>query len=231
MSTLADEIRWSDDGLVAAVLQSVHDGRVLMQAWMNGEALQQTLDTGVATFWSRSRNALWVKGETSGNTQRVVELRLDCDGDCLLVIVDPAGPACHTGAISCFYRRESGGSWRESPPALTGRLARLDAVLKARRDASPDKSYVASLYAAGREAILRKLGEEAIETVLAGQALEPGGEPGELIHEVADLWFHSLVLLADAGLSAQDVLDELGSRTGVSGHDEKASRRRGAGEN
>lgn len=232
MSALADAIRWNDDGLVAAVVQDRLDGRVLMQAWMNREALEQTLATGAATFWSRSRAALWVKGETSGNTQAVHELRLDCDGDCVLLLVDPAGPACHTGATSCFYRAAVDGDWAEREPVRTGLLRHLDGVLAQRREAEPESSYVASLYHAGREKIVRKLGEEAIETVMAGQALEPGGDPGELIHEVADLWFHSLVLLADAGLSAQDVLDELAAREGVSGHVEKAARGGGpAGEN
>lgn len=221
--SLAEAIRWDEQGLVAAIVQDRVSGRVLMQAWVNAEALEHTLNTGQATFWSRSRGELWVKGLTSGNTQRVIELRLDCDGDTLLMLVDPAGPACHTGATSCFYRAASEDEWRTAPPPSGGVLDALGARLESRKGADPGSSYVASLYAKGREKILQKLGEEAVETVLAGAS----GDADKLVYEMADLWFHSLVALADAGLDINDVLTELARREGVSGLAEKAARGQG----
>lgn len=221
--SLLEAVRWNEQGLVAAILQDRVSGRVLMQAWMNREALEQTVATGQATFWSRSRQEIWVKGLTSGNTQKVIDLRLDCDGDALLLLVEPAGPACHTGETSCFYNRWDGDGWNPAEPPAAGELEQLAAALEQRKSASPDSSYVASLYAKGREKILQKLGEEAIETVLAGAA----GERDPFVYEMADLWFHSLVALADAGLGPQDILNELARREGVSGLAEKAARNEG----
>ncbi len=221
MSALPDAVKWNADGLVAAIVQDALSGRVLMQAWMDREALSLTLSSGQACFWSRSRGEIWIKGATSGNTQTVREVRLDCDGDAILLLVEPAGPACHTGAESCFFQRAgSSGEWQSTEPAVTGVLAALGEILEQRKLAPPDESYVAGLYASGREKILRKLGEEAVETLLAGQS----ADAGELAHEVADLWFHSLVLLADAGVTPQTVLNELATRFGVSGLVEKAAR-------
>ncbi len=217
---LLEAVRFNEQGLVVAIVQDRIDGTVLMQAWMNAQALQQTLDTGVATFWSRSRKQLWVKGETSGNSQRVHDIRLDCDGDSLLVLVEPAGPACHTGATSCFYRRAAGSVWEEAQTPAGSTLAALAQLLEQRKSAAADSSYAASLYAKGREKILQKLGEEAVETILAGH----GEAQDKLIYEMADLWFHALVLLADAGLSPREVQAELARREGVSGLAEKAAR-------
>lgn len=222
MSVL-DAVKWNADGLVCAVVQDRVRGTVLMQAWMNAEALELTLSTGQATFWSRSRGEIWVKGLTSGNTQTVVDVRLDCDGDSILVLVDPAGPACHTGVTSCFYRSADASGWRDAEPPAATTLAALAAQLESRKQADPDSSYAASLYAKGRHKILQKLGEEAVETVLAGTA----EDPEHLVYEMADLWFHALVLLADAGLSPDDVLAELARRQGVSGLAEKAARNKG----
>lgn len=221
---LLEAVRFNEQGLVAAIVQDRIDGTVLMQAWMNAQALEQTLDTGVATFWSRSRGQLWVKGETSGNTQRVHDIRLDCDGDTLLLLVEPAGPACHTGATSCFYRRAAESAWEEAGPPAGGTLPALAQLLEQRKSAAADSSYAASLYAKGREKILQKLGEEAVETILAGH----GQTQDKLIYEMADLWFHALVLLADAGLSPRDVQAELARREGVSGLAEKAARSQSA---
>lgn len=221
--SLADAVRWNADGLVCAVVQDRVNGTVLMQAWMNAEALEQTITTGQATFWSRSRGEIWVKGLTSGNTQRVVDLRLDCDGDCLLLMVDPAGPACHTGETSCFYRSADVAGWQDAPPPSATTLKALAGQLEQRKSADPGSSYAASLYAKGRHKILQKLGEEAVETVLAGT----GDDTQPLVYEMADLWFHALVLLADAGLSPDDVLAELARREGVSGLAEKAARNKG----
>ena len=222
--SLLQAIKWNADGLVCAIVQDRVRGTVLMQAWMNAEAVQKTLDTGQATFWSRSRQEIWVKGLTSGNTQSVTDIRLDCDGDCLLLQVDPAGPACHTGEISCFYRAPAGQTaWADQAAPAGHALDAIAATLEQRKTADASSSYVASLYAKGREKILQKLGEEAIETVLAGSA----DDHTQITYETADLWFHSLVLLADAGLSPADVLAELARREGVSGLAEKAARQKG----
>lgn len=221
--SLADAVKWNADGLVCAVVQDRVRGTVLMQAWMNADALEQTLSTGQATFWSRSRGEIWVKGLTSGNTQQVVDVRLDCDGDCLLLLVDPAGPACHTGETSCFYRSADVTGWQDAPPPSATTLSALAVQLESRKNADPGSSYAASLYAKGRHKILQKLGEEAVETVLAGT----GDETQPLVYEMADLWFHALVLLADAGLSPDDILAELARRQGVSGLAEKAARNKG----
>jgi phosphoribosyl-ATP pyrophosphohydrolase/phosphoribosyl-AMP cyclohydrolase len=175
--------------LRAAIVQDAGSGRVLMLAWMDEEALRVTRETGEAHFFSRSRARLWRKGETSGNVLAVEELREDCDGDAILVRVRPAGRVCHTGALSCFA------------PWLWRRVAE-------RAKNRPQGSYVASLVDAGRAACARKLGEEAVEVALAGAA-----ESDErLVEELADLWFHSYVLLAARGLDPAAVEDELARR-------------------
>ena len=175
--------------LVPAVVQDAADGRVLMLAWMDEEALRRTRETGEAWFWSRSRQQLWRKGETSGNTLAVEELREDCDGDAILLRVRPAGPACHTGARSCFA------------PWLWRRVAE-------RARLRPEGSYVAGLLEAGAEACARKVAEEGLEVALAGLA-----ESDErLVSELADLWFHSYVLLAARGLDPDAVEAELAQR-------------------
>jgi phosphoribosyl-ATP pyrophosphohydrolase/phosphoribosyl-AMP cyclohydrolase len=171
-----------------AIVQNARDGRVLMLAWMNEEALRLTRETGEAWFWSRSRERLWKKGETSGNTLAVEEVRDDCDGDALLVRVDPAGPACHTGSTSCFA------------PALWRTV-----VDRARE--RPDGSYVASLADAGIERAAQKLGEEAVEAAVAAAARD-----GRLVSEAADVLFHLYVLLAVAGVDVSEVEDELARR-------------------
>jgi phosphoribosyl-AMP cyclohydrolase / phosphoribosyl-ATP pyrophosphohydrolase len=177
--------------LRAAIVQDAESGRVLMLAWMDGEALRRTRETGEACFFSRSRGRLWHKGETSGNTLAVEELQEDCDGDAILLRVRPAGPACHTGAQSCFA------------PWLWRRVAERAAT-------RPNGSYVAKLLEAGPAAAARKLGEEGLEAALAG-----AGESDErLVAELADLWFHSYVLLAARGLDPAAVEDELARRAG-----------------
>jgi phosphoribosyl-AMP cyclohydrolase / phosphoribosyl-ATP pyrophosphohydrolase len=175
--------------LTPAIVQDADDGRVLMLAWMDEEALRRTRATGEAWFWSRSRSELWHKGDTSGNTLAVVELRDDCDGDAILVRVRAAGPPCHTGSLSCFA------------PWLWRRVAE-------RAKERPEGSYVARLLDAGPAACARKVGEEGVEAALAG-----AGESDErLVEELADLWFHSYVLLAARGLDPAAVEDELGRR-------------------
>ncbi|MEN8720446.1 MAG: bifunctional phosphoribosyl-AMP cyclohydrolase/phosphoribosyl-ATP diphosphatase HisIE [Oceanococcaceae bacterium] len=222
MTTLADTIRWNADGLVCAVVQDAVNGTVLMQAWMNAASLQKTLDTGLATFWSRSRQALWTKGETSNNTLAVRELRLDCDGDCVLVLADPAGPACHTGARDCFFRRAHEGQWVDADPAAATEMMRLgQTIAERRRQMDAGGSYVASLLAKGRSKILQKVGEEAVETVLAGAA----GDGEHFVSEAADLLFHLLVAIEEQDVSFADVQQELARRSGLSGLAEKAARK------
>jgi phosphoribosyl-AMP cyclohydrolase / phosphoribosyl-ATP pyrophosphohydrolase len=172
--------------LRAAIVQDAESGRVLMLAWMDDEALRLTRETGEAHFWSRSRRRLWRKGETSGNTLAVEELRDDCDGDALLLRVRPAGPACHTGSVSCFA------------PWLWRRIAE-------RARERPEGSYVTALLEGGVPAAARKVGEEAVETVTAALA----EDDERLVEEVADLWFHTYVLLAARGLDPATVEDEL----------------------
>jgi phosphoribosyl-ATP pyrophosphohydrolase/phosphoribosyl-AMP cyclohydrolase len=175
--------------LRAAVVQDAVTGRVLMLAWMDEEALRLTRETGEAHFFSRSRRRLWRKGETSGNTLTVEELREDCDGDAVLLRVRPGGPACHTGSTSCF----APWLWRSVAERAATR---------------PEGSYVARIVAAGPVAAARKVGEEGVEAALAG-----AGESDErLVEELADLWFHSYVLLAARGLDPAAVEDELARR-------------------
>src|SRR5436309_13673427 len=179
----------ADPKLTPAIVQDAGDGRVLMLAWMDEEALRLTRETGEAWFWSRSRERLWKKGETSGNTLSVVELRDDCDGDAILLRVKPAGPVCHTGSLSCFA------------PWLWRRVTE-------RAQQRPEGSYVARLLDEGAGACARKVGEEGVEAALAGAS-----ESDErLVEELADLWFHSYVLLAARGLDPDDVEAELRRR-------------------
>lgn len=190
-----ETLKWDDRGLVTAVVQDVSTGTVLMVACMDREALARTVATGETHFWSRSRNTLWRKGETSGNVLHVEAVQPDCDRDGLLLAVRPAGPACHTGQRSCF-----------AEPATT--LDQLAAVLQDRKATRPAGSHTAQLLQAGRPAILRKVGEEAVEVLLAGAEENDDA----LVAEVADLWFHSLVLLTERGRGPGDVLNTLANR-------------------
>ena len=213
-------------------------GDVLMLAWMNRESLALTLAEGRTVFWSRSRGEIWRKGETSGNVQRVRDVRLDCDGDALLVSVDQAGGvACHTGRRSCFFQALEGaeregiadradgaagtaGTRGADGSLAAGALESLARRLEARKAADPATSWTARLYAQGLDAILRKVGEEATETVLAAK----GGDRSRVVAETADLWYHTMVMLANFGLGPEDVLEELDRRAGRSGLAEKAAR-------
>jgi phosphoribosyl-AMP cyclohydrolase / phosphoribosyl-ATP pyrophosphohydrolase len=215
------EPAYDDRGLVPCIVQDAVRGAVLMLAWMNADALRLTRDTGVVHFWSRSRQALWKKGETSGNTLEVVELRIDCDGDAVLVRARPAGPACHTGKPTCFFRPDDGGE-DDGVPAVTI-LEQVARVLEARRaDASADNSYTRSLLDAGMPKILAKIAEEHAE--LAAEL--PAGEDAKVIHETADLLFHVMVGLTARHIPIERVLGELARRFGTSGHAEKAARSR-----
>jgi phosphoribosyl-ATP pyrophosphohydrolase/phosphoribosyl-AMP cyclohydrolase len=200
-------IRFDGRGLVPAVVQDAATGQVLMVAWMNEEALQRTRETGQAHFWSRSRQELWHKGATSGNTMNVRDLLVDCDADTLLLQVDPAGPACHTGNGSCFFRNS--GVFDGSPVRrdVGGEqvLHSLFATILERQASRTPGSYTARLLDSGEDEILKKVGEEAMEVILAAK----GQGDERLTAEVADLLYHLLVLLAARGLDLGDVEAEL----------------------
>jgi phosphoribosyl-ATP pyrophosphohydrolase/phosphoribosyl-AMP cyclohydrolase len=216
-------IKFDDKGLVPAIAEDSVTGEVLMLAYMNREALLKTIETKRAHYFSRSRGRLWQKGETSGNFQDVKEMRYDCDSDAILLLVEPRGPACHTGERSCFYRsigedRADGGGG----PLV---LKRVFDVIKARKGASPTESYVASLYSKGLKKMLEKIREES------GELIEASEEKGdrEVVYELTDLWFHTLVLLSEKGIDIDDVFREFKRRFGTSGIEEKLSRERSRG--
>ena len=182
--------------LIPAIVRDAKTGAVLTLAYMNEESLAKTRETGETWFWSRSRQELWHKGATSGNTQRVIHIAEDCDADALVVTVEPNGPACHTGAVSCF---------KDVPPLP---LDRLMNVLRDRYEKRPEKSYSTYLFNEGRDKILKKIGEEATEVVIAskGQGRE------RMVSEIADLVYHLSALMTDEGIAWSDVFDELGRR-------------------
>ena len=199
-----DEIRYDEQGLVPAIVQDYLDGTVLMMAWMNQESLSKTLDTGDTWFWSRSRSELWHKGETSGHLQKVRSLRYDCDSDALLISVEQIGDiACHTGERSCFH--QVNGS-KEAPPADT--LSQVFEVIRDRRDNPVENSYTCKLFADGDNKILKKIGEESAEVVMACKDDDKDAIAGE----VADLFYHSLVALAHHGVELKDVYRKLQQR-------------------
>lgn len=178
-----DALAYDAGGLVPVVVQDAASGDVLMVAYANREALERTAQTGLAHFWSRSRSALWRKGETSGNEMRVREMRADCDRDALLMVVDPAGPACHAGTRTCFG---------EETPTLAGIPEELGRVIASRAAAAPESSYTARLLASDSDQVLKKIGEEATEVVLAAKS-----ESDErLAEEAADLLYHLMVAMA-----------------------------------
>lgn len=275
-------INFNDDGLIPAIAQDHKSGRILMMAWMNAEAVQLTAQTQTAVYFSRSRAKLWHKGESSGHTQTVHDIRLDCDADVIVLSVTQAGGiACHTGRESCFYQRldlsgqtpewqtvdkvlkdpadiyhikestvetrqEQNLSLNADNSIVTDTeanqtqisqytiLQQLDQVLSERKQADADSSYVASLYAKGLNKILEKVGEESIESIIAAKDFANCDKDKdqaqydearhELIYEVADVWFHTLVGLAWFDIESDAVLNELGRRFGLSGIDEKAAR-------
>lgn len=199
-----DRIRYNDQGLVPAIVQDHLDGTVLMMAWMNAESLQKTLDTGETWFWSRSRQEFWHKGATSGHVQRVQAIRYDCDSDALLVTVDQIGDvACHTGERSCFHQVNEG---KVAPPADT--LSQVFGVICDRRDNPNLDSYTCKLLAGGDNKILKKIGEEAAEVVMACKDDDSTAIAGE----VADLFYHTLVALAHHGVDLKDVYRKLQER-------------------
>ncbi|ANO32653.1 bifunctional phosphoribosyl-AMP cyclohydrolase/phosphoribosyl-ATP diphosphatase HisIE [Vibrio breoganii] len=202
VTTLAERIDWDKvDGLVPAIVQDFTSSQVLMMGYMNPEALQKTGETGNVTFFSRTKQRLWTKGETSGNVLQLKNIALDCDNDTLLVKVAPIGPTCHTGTTTCWdadSQEESQMVW----------LHQLETLLAERKSADPDSSYTASLYARGTKRISQKVGEEGVEVALAATS----GDKAELVCESADLIYHLIVLLQDQGLSLNDVVNKLKER-------------------
>jgi len=208
---MTTELKWDGQGLIPAVAQETETGEVLMVAWMDREALAKTLETGLAHYWSRERRALWRKGETSGHTQHVDGVFADCDRDTLLVQVHQAGVACHTGARTCFFTRLAGSASPSPAGAGPALLEVVERVLQSRKVERPAGSYTAALFERGEAQICRKIGEEATEVVTAAL----GGEgDGRVVSEVADLWFHSMVLLASRGIPLRRVFEELARRHG-----------------
>jgi len=204
--------RYDASGLVPVIMRDVVTGNVLTLAWANAEALQKTRETGLAHFYSRSRNELWKKGETSGNVQHVVGISLDCDDDAVLYDVRPSGPACHTGADSCFSRVETiGAAGADAGPADALDLTTLFAIVRARKEAPVPGSYTNELLEAGVSRIAQKVGEEAVETALASVS----GDAGSLAGEAADLLYHLAVLLTARGVAPGDVAAKLAERRGA----------------
>ncbi|HHG3021980.1 TPA: bifunctional phosphoribosyl-AMP cyclohydrolase/phosphoribosyl-ATP diphosphatase HisIE [Vibrio parahaemolyticus] len=202
VSSLLERINWEKvDGLVPAIVQDFQSSQVLMMGYMNQDALAKTGETGQVTFFSRIKERLWTKGETSGNVLQLVNISLDCDNDTLLVRVNPIGPTCHTGTTTCW----DGDAQEESQMVW---LHQLEQLLAARKSADPDSSYTASLYARGTKRISQKVGEEGVEVALAATS----GDKAELVCESADLIYHLLVLLQDQGLSMNDVVNKLKER-------------------
>ena len=199
-----DLLRYNEQGLIPAIAQDYLDGTVLMMAWMNRESLQKTLLTGEAWYWSRSRQELWHKGATSGHIQKVRSLRYDCDSDALLIVIEQIGDiACHTGERSCFHQVDS---TKAAPPANT--LSEVFKIIRDRRDRPTEGSYTCSLFKDGDNKILKKIGEETAEVVMACK----DDNPEEIASEVADLFYHTLVALAYHRVELRDVYLKLQER-------------------
>lgn len=211
-------VKFSEPGLVPAIVQDIHSGDVLMLAYMNRESLEKTLQTGMTHFWSRSRKGLWQKGESSGNVQKVKAVCLDCDGDALLIQVEQTRVACHTGRWSCFHQRLSDGWWivvEDSPRTAQAAhiLDRVYQVILDRKENPKKDSYVGGLMKGGKDRILKKIGEEAGELIIGSK----NENREEIISEMADLWFHALVLLGYHGITPEDLYGEFRKRFGKPG--------------
>jgi len=213
MKIAIEDVSFDAAGLIPVVVQDARTRQVLTLAYMNAESLAKTLESNETWFWSRSRSRLWHKGETSGNTQRVVDMRLDCDLDALTVLVVPSGPACHTGAESCFYNEIQGARAVDTnsmvdPRALGEVLQNLYALIESRKRERPEGSYTTYLFDQGLDKILKKVGEESAETIIAAK----NDDRDALVKESSDLLYHLVVLLVERGLSLGEVRDELVSR-------------------
>lgn len=216
LEQVSEHIRWDASGLVPAIVQDAQSKQVLMMAYMNRESLRLTLESGETWFWSRSREELWHKGATSGNVQTVVSMMYDCDGDALLLQVNPKGPACHTGQTTCFYNEITIQGQKSEPvnnrtAAESGRfavLAELEEVIAQREVERPEGAYTTYLFDKGVDKILKKVGEEASETIIAAK----NKDNAELKLEISDLIYHLLVLLQERKLPLDEIMDELSRR-------------------
>lgn len=203
-ANLADQLEqlaWPSDGLLPLIVQHAVSGKILMQGYANSDALTETLQSGRVTFFSRSKQRLWTKGESSGHYLQLQQLSADCDRDSLLALALPNGPTCHTGTETCWHDEQS------NAPSLAF-LTDLEAVIASRQHADPESSYTAKLFARGVKRIAQKVGEEGVESALAAMA----GDRDELKNEAADLIFHLLVLLRSQDLQLNDVIDVLKAR-------------------
>ncbi len=214
---MKNTIKFDERGLVPAIIQDVHSGQVLMMAYMNAESLDKTIASGQTWFYSRSRQALWMKGESSGHVQKVKEVLFDCDEDTLLIKVEQTGAACHTGHYSCFYRDSKGQEVEASvfnpeevyaSASNRGILMQLYEVIRDRREKMPEGSYTTYLFTKGIDKILKKVGEENAEVIIAAK----NGSKSELIYESSDLLYHLLVLLVEQGVELDEIFNELASR-------------------
>ena len=203
-----DELKFDENGLIPAIVVDAETGDVLTLAYMNAESLRISIAEGRTCFWSRSRKELWRKGETSGNVQHIVGIRADCDRDALTVTVKKDGPACHTGADSCFVEDVYGDGDGDSDGAERFSLEALYRVISDRKTNRKEGSYTTYLFDKGVDKILKKLGEESTEVIIAGKA----GDRGETVYEIADLAYHAMVLMAQMGITPGDVKKELASR-------------------
>ena len=226
---LLELIRWDERGLVPAILQDAVSKDVLMMAYMNRESLKLTLDTGETWFWSRSRNQLWHKGATSGHTQKVDSVRYDCDADTLLIMVVPAGPACHTGSYSCFTGRVTDPDAGAESPDWNEReenrdrfaiLSFLESLIAKREAERPHGAYTTYLFDKGIDKILKKVGEETAEVIIAAK----NRNHDELRYETSDLIFHLLVLLREAKLPLDEIMRELQSRHKANSPEQRKNR-------
>ncbi|HEY3041632.1 MAG TPA: bifunctional phosphoribosyl-AMP cyclohydrolase/phosphoribosyl-ATP diphosphatase HisIE [Pyrinomonadaceae bacterium] len=214
MKIAIEDINFDAAGLIPVVVQDARTRRVLTLAYMNAESLRKTLETRETWFWSRSRSSLWHKGETSGNTQKVVDLMLDCDCDALTVLVMPKGPACHTGAESCFHNElQDAGAFEVAPTSDSSNFAEvldnLYRLVESRKRERPEGSYTTYLFDQGLDKILKKVGEESTEMIIAAK----GEDRNALVKETSDLLYHLVVLLVERGLSLEEVRDELVRRS------------------
>ena len=210
MANWINELKFDEKGLIPAVVQNKDTREVLMVAYMNADTVKQTVETGKATFWSRSRNEVWVKGATSGNFMFVDKILADCDADCLVVLVSPAGAACHTGNRSCFYRKAEGDALVEYDDGeeLADAISVEQAVVLDRKKNPESGSYTNYLFDKGEDKILKKVGEEAAEVVIAGK----NRDKSEIAYETADLMYHLTVMLADNDMTWDDVYREMKNR-------------------
>lgn len=198
-----NELKFDEKGLIPAIVVDAWSGKVLTLAYMNRESLQISMEKKLTCFWSRSRQELWLKGETSGNYQHIVSITADCDKDALTVLVEPDGPACHTGTFSCFTHPVYA-----NPDADEFTVDGLMDLLKGRRENLPEGSYTTYLFQKGLDKILKKIGEESTEVIIAAKA----EDKKETVYEIADLAYHVMVLMTEAGISLNDIRKELASR-------------------